>query len=226
MKELCEAERPREKMLALGPASLGNGELLAILLRNGTRKESALDLAQRMLAGCDGHLSELFNLSSDKLRKIPGIGPCKACSVQAALELGRRFLQEESSVVRKTVSDAGSVYDIMIPKLKGLRHEECWVLFLNAHNYLISSEMITKGSTVSTIIDIGQIVRKALDKSATGIILVHNHPTGNPHPSKADVEQTDALHTACKALGIDLLDHVIVSDGRYFSFSDDKMCNV
>ena len=223
IKELCEAERPREKMLSSGPSALGNSELLAILLRSGTRSESAVELAQRLLSICDGKLSRLFNMSSDVLRRIDGIGPCKAASIQASLELGRRFLQEESTADKKPVVSSSMVFDMMIPTLKGLPHEECWVLFLNNHNYVISKQMVTRGGSRSTIMDVGQIIRAALERSASGIILVHNHPTGNPQPSEADIKQTEALHKACSAVQIDLLDHVIVSDGRYFSYADDRM---
>ena len=133
IKDLSADERPREKMLARGAGSLSDGELLAVLLRSGNRESSALDLARQLLALADGHLSTLFHLSQDKMFSLPGIGPGKASSVLAAFELGRRFLQEEFSLVKKPLLTARSVYEMMIPQLKGLRHEECWILFLNDH---------------------------------------------------------------------------------------------
>ncbi len=223
MKDLCESERPREKMMLRGASSLSDGELLAVLLRNGRRNESALELSQRLLNMTDGHLSELFNLPAERLRSVPGIGFAKAASVLAAFELGKRFLSEGSCVVKKPVVTARAVFEIMIPSLKGLRHEECWILLLNDSSYLISRMKVTSGGGRSTVIDVRQVVRFALDRNASGIILVHNHPSGNPHPSNADVTQTDSLHKAAEACAIDLLDHVIVCDDSFFSFSDDRM---
>ncbi len=226
MKDLCESERPREKMMARGASSLSDGELLAVLLRSGNRRESALDLAQRLLTMSDGHLSELFNLPSEKMCSVPGIGFAKASSVLAACELGKRFLSEGPSVSKKPVVTARMVFDIMIPSLKGLRHEECWILLLNDSSYMISKIRVTSGGGRSTVIDVRQVVRLALDRSASGIILVHNHPSGNPHPSTADVTQTDALHKAAAACAIDLLDHVVICDDCFFSFSEERKCNV
>lgn len=213
-------------MLSAGPSALGNSELLAILLRTGTRSDSAVELAQKLLSKCDGRLSNLFNMSSDVIRRMPGIGPCKAASIQAALELGRRFLQEESVFSGKSVTTPRMVYDIMIPVLKGAMYEQCWALFLNAHNYVVSRQMLTKGGSTSTVMDVGQVIRSALEKGVSSIILVHNHPSGSPVPSKADIKQTEALHKACNAVQIALLDHVIVSDGSYFSCADERIYNV
>lgn len=226
IKELCEAERPRERMLSAGPSALGNSELLAILLRTGTRSDSAVELAQKLLSKCNGRLSELFNMSSDAVRRLSGIGPCKAATIQAALELGRRFLQEESVITKKSITSPRMVYDMMIPVLKGTMYEQCWALFLNAHNYVVSRQMLTKGGSSSTVLDVGQVIRSALEKGVSGLILVHNHPSGNPVPSEADIKQTEALHKACEAVQIALLDHVIVSDGSYFSCADERMYNV
>lgn len=226
IKEICEAERPRERMLSAGPSALGNSELLAILLRTGTRGDSAVELAQKLLSKCEGRLSSLFNMSADTIRRMPGIGPCKAATIQAALELGRRFLQEESAFSKKSVTSPRMVYDLMIPLLKGAMFEQCWALFLNAHNYVVSRQMLTKGGSSSTVMDVGQVIRSAMEKGVSGLILVHNHPSGSPVPSKADLKQTEALHKACKAVQISLLDHVIISDGSYFSCADDRMYNV
>ena len=223
IKDLSAAERPREKMLARGAGSLSDGELLAVLLRNGTRDTSALDLARQLLGLADGRLSALFNLSQDRMLSLPGIGPGKASCVIAAFELGRRFLQEEFSLVKKPLLTARSVYEMMIPQLKGLRHEECWILFLNDHNYLAGKTKVTSGGSSSTVIDVRQVIRTALDKGASGLILVHNHPSGNPTPSPADVRQTEAVRKGVGAVGLTLLDHVVVADDSFFSFSDDRM---
>ena len=223
IKDLDAAERPREKMLARGAGSLSDGELLAVLLRSGNREASALDLARLLLGLADGRLSALFNLPQERMLSLPGVGPGKAASVIAAFELGRRFLQEEFSLVKKPLLTARSVYEMMIPCLKGLRHEECWVLFLNDRNYLAGKAKVTSGGGSSTVIDVRQVIRTALDKGASAIILVHNHPSGNPTPSPADIRQTDAVRKGVGAVGLDLLDHVVVADDSFFSFSDDRL---
>ena len=223
IKELRADERPREKMLARGAGSLSNGELLAVLLRSGNRECSALDLARQLLDLADGRLSALFNLPPDRMLALGGIGPGKAASVLAAFELGRRFLQEASSVVKSPVLTARRVHELMLPRLKGLQHEECWVLFLNDHQYLVGKVRVTSGGGNSTTIDIRQIIRMALDKAASALILVHNHPSGNPTPGPADIRQTEALRKGVSAVGLTLLDHVVVADDCCFSFSDDRM---
>ena len=222
IKDLSADERPREKMLARGAGSLSDGELLAVLLRNGSRDESALELARRLLALAGGRLGVLFNLSQDKLRSLPGIGPCKAASVIAAFELGRRFLQEESSFVKTPLVNPRQIYDRMIPQLKGLPHEECWVLFLSEHQYLLDRIRASSGGGSSTVIDVRQIIRIALDKGASSLILVHNHPNGDPTPSRADIRHTDILRRGVSAVGLVLLDHVVVADDSFFSFADDR----
>ena len=221
--ELCEDERPREKMIAAGPSALSNPELLAVLLRGGTPQDNVLEVARKLLSLADGSLTRLFNMTGDRMRTVSGIGPCKAATLQAAMELGRRFMTETSGVRKKAIVSARMVFDLMIPRLKGAGYEECWILFLNAHNYLIGKEMLSSGGTTSTTFDVGKAIRMSLDRNATGIILTHNHPTGNPHPSREDLKQTEALHKACSAVGISLLDHVIVSDDCFFSCADDRL---
>ena len=157
---------------------------------------------------------------------LPGVGPGKAASVLAAFELGRRFLQEASSIVKTPVLTARQVHDLMIPKLKGLQHEECWVLFLNEHQYLVGKLRVSSGGGNSTTMDIRQIIRAALDKGAAALILVHNHPSGNPRPGPADIRRTEELRKGVSAVGLTLLDHVVVADDACFSFSDDRMYRV
>lgn len=222
LSEMCEAERPREKMLARGAGALGNGELLAVLLRTGTRSCNVVELAQRLLASCDGSLTKLFNFDIGNITVIPGIGPDKAATVLAAFELGRRFLQEKSLVPKESIVSARMVYDIMLPRMKGLLHEECWALFLSGANCLISLDRINIGDAGSTVVDTSRIVRMAIEKSARGIILVHNHPSSNPHPSDADIRQTSVLRDMASSCGVNLLDHIIISDDSYFSFADDR----
>ena len=223
IKELRADERPREKMLARGAGSLSDCELLAVLLRSGNTQASALDLARELLNLADGRLSALFNLSRDRMLSLPGIGAGKAASVLAAFELGRRFLQEESSVVKSPLLTARRVHELMLPQLKGLPHEECWILFLNNHQYLVGKMRVSSGGGSSTTFDIRQIIRAALDKGASALILVHNHPTGNPTPGPADIRHTEELRKGVAAVGIQLVDHVVVADDCCFSFSDNRM---
>ncbi|MDO5321536.1 MAG: DNA repair protein RadC [Bacteroidia bacterium] len=222
MMELCAEERPREKMISAGPSGLSNGELLAIVLRNGSKGESALELARRLLESC-GSLAGLFNKTADWLKSFDGVGPCKSAEILAVFELGKRFMEESSGATKTPIVTARMVFDLVSPRLKGLAHEETRVLFLNAGNYLLSQEQIGVGDGVSTIIDVPRILRLALEKKASGMILIHNHPTGNPRPSEADIETTKSLRTALNALGLSLLDHVIVSDRKFFSFADDSL---
>ena len=222
MLEMCEAERPREKMLSKGPAALGDSELISILLRTGNRGESAAELSNRILKTAGGRLSEIAAMSVSKLTGIEGIGPGKACSIAAAFELGRRFMQEESSVERIPIVTSRQVFKLMKPLMKGLKHEECWVLMLNNSNYLTDKCRVTSGGDASTVIDVRQIVRLALEKAATAIILVHNHPTGNPMPSQADIRETEALKKACGTCSITLFDHVVICDDGWFSFAEER----
>ena len=226
IKDLCESERPREKLLAGGAGRLSNGELLAVLLRSGNRDASALELAQQLLNAADGSLGNLSNMDSGRMCALPGIGEGKASTVLAALELGRRFIHEESALSKTPVVTARRVFELMLPKLKGLRHEECWVLLLNDSCYLLKSLKLSSGGGSATVIDARQVLRLALDNSASGVILVHNHPSGNPRPSEADKKQTALLHKAVKACGLQLVDHVVVSDDCFFSFAEERVAGI
>lgn len=223
IKDLRADERPREKLLARGAGSLSNGELLAVLLRSGNPRCSVLELSRQLLDLSDGRLGALFNLPRERMLSLPGIGAGKAASVLAAFELGRRFLMEESSVVKRPLLTAQGVHELMLPQLKGLQHEECWVLFLNMHRYLIGKMRVSSGGSNSTTFDIRQIIRAALDKGATALILVHNHPTGNPTPGPSDIRRTEELRKGVATLGLELTDHVVVADDSCYSFADNRM---
>lgn len=223
MKDLCATERPREKLVSLGCGALSNGELLAILLRSGIPGTSVKDLSEQLLVMGGGRLTGLFSLSLERMQSLPGIGLCKAAELQAAIELGRRFFAEQSDMVRTPVVGPRMIYDRMLPLLKGLDHEECWVLLLNNSNYVIAKRRLSYGGSDSTSIDVRHIVRMALDRNASALILVHNHPSGNPMPSQADMKYTGLLHEAAGSLNIALLDHVIVCDSAFYSFADDRM---
>lgn len=221
IKELCEAERPREKMLSAGPGALSNGELLAVILRSGTRSMSAIDLAQELMKKVDGSLCRLATMSPAMLCGIEGIKNQKAAGILASLELGRRMMCEAGTVEKRPVTRAKTVFEIMRPYLKGLDHEECWILFLNRSNYITGRQKVSSGDDYSTIMNTKEIVRRCLEKHASALIMVHNHPSGNPHPSDADIRRTEALHDALHTFEIDLLDHVIVCDDCFFSFSEE-----
>ncbi|MBR0300087.1 MAG: DNA repair protein RadC [Bacteroidales bacterium] len=220
LKDLPAAERPREKMLELGPGGLSNGELLAILLRIGAKGETALDQARRLLAAAGGTLSGLFALSGKGATAFKGIGPYKAASVMAALELGRRFLAEKPAFERMPLSCGRAVAEYMLPRLKGIDHEELWIIYLNIGNLPLDCEKMTSGGWSSTSLDVKQIARAALERGASSLILVHNHPSGDPNPSRADISGTNSLRRALSAFTLQLLDHVVISDGSFYSFEE------
>ena len=222
MKDMCAGERPRERMLAHGAAALSDAELLAVVLRNGTRGQSVLDLAREVLAQAGWKLSNLSSSSLESLAAMPGVGLCKAASLCAAMELGRRFVREENASVHKRVTGPKAVHDIMIPEMKGLRHEECWAVFLDTGGRLLGTERVSVGGFDSTVIDGRKIIRRMMEKAASGLILVHNHPGGDPRPSVQDIKNTASLKDAVSACQLSLVDHVIFCDSSWFSFSEDR----
>ena len=221
IKELTEGERPRERMMKYGAESLGTGELLAVLLRSGTRGESAVDLAQRLLSLAGGSLVQLSQMPLARLRAQRGLGGAKVLPVLAALELGRRFMSEGSRLDKISIIAPAQVYRMMQPVLKGLETEECWVVYLNSAKYVIGRECVSSGGLNATIIDVKKIVASALERRAQSLVLVHNHPSGNPRPGREDLIQTQALRRALDAFSIHLLDHVVFCDDSYYSFADE-----
>lgn len=216
-------ERPREKLALKGPESLSNSELLGILLRSGTEKINAMDVARILLSAADNSLTTLSSFSIEKMSEVKGIGKMKAITICAAFELGRRFSTEKTVTDKVSIRDSSMIWKIMQPLLRGLQYEECWVLWLNRANYIIGKEKLSKGGMSATIVDIKLIISKTLEKKASGIILVHNHPSGNPKPGDADIRQTEALKKALTTFDISFLDHIIVCDDRYFSFADNRV---
>lgn len=223
IKELCADERPREKMLSKGPGAMSDAELLAILIGSGTRKGNVLEVANRLLSAADGKLSRLAGMDSAEVMAMDGIGPGRYASIASALELGKRCCLEDTGLVKSPLSDPWMVYRLMLPRLKGLDHEEFWGLFLTRANYLIHKEMFSLGGLSATVVDPRLVVRKALDKRACGIILVHNHPSGNPTPGNEDLKRTAAMKKAADTFDISIIDHVIVCDDRFYSFADDRL---
>ena len=215
-------DRPREKMNVSGAASLSDSELLAILINSGTRDKSAVDVAREILASVGNSLNALTGTSTDRLCAIQGIGEAKASRLLAAFELAVR-IQSEPSGPRMRITASSTVSRIFSPLLRNLQHEECWVLFLNKANKIIAKEKVSTGGVSGAVLDPRIIIRKAVDKLASAIILVHNHPSGNPTPSELDRRQTRVLRDAAALLDIALLDHVIIAGDRYYSFSDEGL---
>ena len=223
IKQWREEERPREKMLARGCESLTCAELIAILIRSGSLSRSAVEIGGEIMELSGGRLEGLSRLNAAQLGKIDGIGKAKALSVIAALELGRRMASEPPEPL-PVISDAHTIASLMIPQLYGLSHEECWILYLNSGSRLTGRERASQGGSSATIFDIKAIVKRAVERSAAGIVIVHNHPSGSPTPSRCDIEETAALRDAAALLDIKLLDHVIVAGNNYYSFSEGKNC--
>jgi DNA repair protein RadC len=219
LKQLAEEDRPREKLQLKGRQSLTNAELLAILIGSGNAKETAVELSQRILLHYRNNLDVLGRLTIDDLLKFNGIGPAKAITIIAALELGRRrnLAEAEQKVQIKSSRD---IYEVMYPLIADLPNEEFWVLHLNKANRIIDKERISIGGIGGTVVDVKIILKSALQKLASAMILVHNHPSGNLTPSDADLSITKKLRDAATYLEIMVLDHVIIGDKNYYSFAD------
>ncbi len=220
IKQWAEDDRPREKLLQKGKLSLSDSELIAILLGSGSKNESAVELAKKMLAASKNSLNELGKLSVKQLCDFKGIGPAKAVGIVAALELGRRRRLEEA-LEQKKISSSSSVYEIMQPIIGELPHEEFWILYLNNNNKVIEQFQISKGGITGTLVDVRITLKKALELGAVSLILAHNHPSGNLKASEADKQLTKKLKTAAESLDIKVLDHIIVTEKSYLSFADE-----
>jgi len=223
IKELSADDRPREKMLSKGVSALSNAELLAILIRSGSGGKNALELSQEALKASGGTLTGLSGQTHHALGRIKGIGTGKALSILAALELGRRAFAEERKAGATAIRSPPNVFDLMLPRMRGLDHEECWILYLNRANFLTGKEMISSGGLSSTTFDVKHITRHVLDTGASAVMVIHNHPSGNPLPGKSDLLYTEVLRRALSTFDIRLVDHVIVCDDRFFSFSDNRV---
>ena len=223
LKDWSMEERPREKLLLQGPGALGNAELLAIFIGSGVPGTNAVSVAQELLSSAGGRLSELCRRPAKQLMKMKGIGQARAVAIAAALELGRRYLAEAASR-QATVNGPEDVVDMMLPLLKGLDHEECWALYLNRANVVTGKERLTSGTADCTLIDNKQILRRVLDEQAKAVILVHNHPSGSPLPGESDLKATRQLQLSLRTFDVKLFDHVIIADGAYYSFQDERIC--
>ncbi|MCY7311804.1 MAG: DNA repair protein RadC [Chitinophagaceae bacterium] len=222
MKQWAKDDRPREKLLLNGSESLSNSELLAILIHNGSKENTAVDLAKEVLKLGKDNLGELGKLSIKELMKIKGIGEAKAITIAAALELGRR--RESSAPLDKTIiKSSGDIARYLQTKLKDYRHEVFAVLYLNRANKVNHFEIVSEGGITGTIADPRIILRKALENDAVNIILCHNHPSGSLKPSRADEQLTNKIKEAARFLDIAVIDHLIVSEDGYYSFADEGL---
>ena len=217
-------ERPREKVMANGIQFLSDSELLALLLGSGTRNTTAVELARQILKGVGNNLQELGRKGVGDLVRIKGVGPAKAITVLAAMELGRRRAGMQH-IDQVPVKSSEIVYKLFHPLLGDLEHEEFWILMLNRANRVLGRYKVSLGGLSGTVIDTRIILNKALDNLASSIIVCHNHPSGNNQPSDADVKITGKLKKAAEMLEIKLLDHVIIADKSYFSFADEGLIN-
>jgi len=219
IKEWALEDRPREKLISKGLASLSDAELLAILIGSGSAKESAVDLAKKILKGCNYNLNELGKKTVPDLKKsYHGIGDAKAITIVAALELGRR---RKGGLQSEKIKQSSDVFNIMQPILGDLPHEEFWVLLLNRSNKVITKFKISQGGVSGTVIDVRLILKPAIENLASSIVLCHNHPSGNIYPSDADENITQKVSEAADVMDIKVLDHLIITDEKFFSFADE-----
>lgn len=220
INQWAEEDRPREKMMQKGAEALSDAELLAILIGSGNTEESAVALMQRVLAACNNDLSQLGKWEVRDFSRFKGFGPAKSITIMAALELGkRRKLQELPE--RTSIRSSADIYELFHPLLCDLPTEEFWVLLLNQAAKVIDKVRISRGGIDQTTADVRTILREALLQRAVQIVLIHNHPSGNPSPSHADRNLTELVRKAAQTMNIRLTDHIIVTDGKYYSFNDE-----
>jgi DNA repair protein RadC len=222
IKQWAKDDRPREKLLINGAENLSNSELLAILIHNGSKEKSAVDLAKEVLKLGKDNIVELGKLSLTDLMKIKGVGEAKAITIAAAMELGRRR-HAALPLEKKLVSSSTDIAAFLQAKLRDYRHEVFAVIYLNRANKIKHFEIVSEGGITGTVADPRIILRKALEEDAVSIILCHNHPSGNLKPSRADEQLTTKIKEASRFLDITVLDHIIVSDAGYFSFADEGL---
>ena len=223
INQWAEEDRPREKMATLGAEALSNAELLAILIGSGSTKESAVELMKHVLADCNNNLNTLGKKTIHELCTYNGIGEAKAISVLAACELGKRR-QMESPEERPDLGTATRIYNHMHPVMQDFDVEEFWVLLMNQHYRLIKKVRISHGGITETSVDIRIVMREAVLANATILAIFHNHPSGNLSPSSADSELTRSVKRACEVMRIKFLDHVIITDGAYYSYHEEGKC--
>lgn len=221
IKDLAAEDRPREKAMKYGVKSLSNAELLAILFGTGVRGKGVIKLSRDILDDNEGHLSRLAKISiQDFVKRYKGIGTAKAISVLSALELGNRAAADEAVSDDLRITSSGKAAKIIRQYLGGLPHEEFWIMMLNQANKVIRCECVGRGGITSTVVDLKVLLKKALDYYTCGLVLCHNHPSGNLIPSVQDDALTKRICAGAKTVDIRVLDHIIVSDTSYYSYAD------
>jgi DNA repair protein RadC len=220
IKSLSEDDRPREKLASLGRQNLSDAELIAIILGSGNKKETAVQLAQRMLSENNNNINQIAKLSLAELKKYNGVGEAKAVNIAAAFELGRRRNDFETNEKVK-ITSSNVAYKVLQKRLSDLPHEEFWVLILNRANQVVKEEYLSKGGISGTVVDVRLICKAAIENNASGIVIAHNHPSGQLTASEQDKSITKKLKEALKTFEIALLDHLIIGDQQYYSFADD-----
>lgn len=220
IKEWAVEDRPREKMLVKGSRSLSDAELIAILIGSGNVEETAVELSRRILSSVGNNLPELGRKGIDNLKSFNGIGEAKAVTIMAALELGRRR-KEAEVFVKKKITGSKDAAEYFQPLLGDLNHEEFWILLLDRGNKIIDSFMVSQGGISGTVIDVRLILKTAVEKLASAMILSHNHPSGTMQASDADLKITQKIKDAAKLMDILVLDHIIIGQNSYLSLADE-----
>jgi len=223
IRDLAYDDRPREKAWANGTASLTPAELIAILLRTGLKGRSVVQVSREILSICGNDLARLSRMTPAELsRLVPGIGPTKAITLMAAIELGARC-QSALTLANDMpqITSSERIYSMMRPRLERLRHEEFWVLMLNRANRVESRWMVSQGGMAATVVDVRLLFKKVIDAQASAIVLVHNHPSGQLHPSAADDDLTSRISAAAELLDIRVVDHLIISPAGVYSYFDE-----
>lgn len=219
INQWAEEDRPREKLLRLGAEALSNAELLAILIGSGSTTESAVDLMKHVLGDCGNNLNQLGKLTVRQLTSYHGVGEAKAVTILAACELGKRR-QKERALERTSLNSATAIYDFMLPQMQDLDVEEAWVLYMNQNFKLLRSMRLSHGGITETSVDVRVVMKEALLSGATVLALCHNHPSGNVHPSADDDRITRRVQQACEMMRIHFLDHLVITDGLYYSYRE------
>lgn len=223
IRDWAEDDKPREKLVNKGSSTLSDAELIAILIGSGSRNESAVALSKRILASVGHNLNELGRLSVNKLMQFKGIGEAKAVSIAAALEIGRRRRSESTTDKVSHIRASKDTFDLLYPLIGELPHEEFWVVYLNTSNKVLYKLQLSKGGITGTLVDVRLILKHALELGAVGLVLAHNHPSGSLRPSTSDKRITQRIKTAAEALDIKVLDHIIITQHCYMSFSDREL---
>jgi len=222
IKEWALEDRPREKIMSKGIKSLSSAELLSVIIGSGTRTASAVELSKNILKSVNNNIDELAKLDLNHLQKIPGIGPARALTILAAFELSTRR-NSHASLPGKKIKGSKDVFEIFHPLLKDLVFEEFWILLINRANLVLDKSKISQGGISGTVIDTRIILKKAVDRLSSSLILCHNHPSGNLKPSEADIRITEKIKKSGELMDINLLDHLIIADNSYFSFADEGL---